>query len=71
MECFEQRDEVESTATRLAQHIRDGQDAPIRLTEALADQPRHDPAEQLTAAMSKIEGVSEVVLIVSKSDVDY
>jgi uncharacterized membrane protein YhiD involved in acid resistance len=28
-------------------------------------------AEQLTAALAKIDGVSDVVLIVSKNDVDY
>jgi len=50
----EQRDEVEVTATRIAEHIRDEQDAPARLLDALDAEPAIDSDERLTAAVAAL-----------------
>jgi uncharacterized protein YyaL (SSP411 family) len=55
----EQRAEVESTAERVAEHIRRGQDAPARLREAIVARPAGDPSleaeERLRSAVATLE----------------
>ncbi|MGD8486300.1 MAG: thioredoxin domain-containing protein, partial [Chloroflexota bacterium] len=46
----ERRDQVESTASRLTEHVRNEQDAPRQLLQALAGQPEVDPFERLDDA---------------------
>jgi hypothetical protein len=52
----DRREWIESTAAKLAEHVRDEQDAPARLLQALADLPVVDPADRLddaTRALAK------------------
>jgi len=46
----DRREWVETTAERLAEHVRDEQDAPARLLQALAGLPEVDPADRLDHA---------------------
>ncbi len=52
----ERRDEVEASATRVAEHIRSEQDAPARLLEALAGQPAVDAGQRLSTAVASLQG---------------
>jgi uncharacterized protein YyaL (SSP411 family) len=51
----EQRTEVEEAASRIAEHIRSEQDAPVRLLEALVGQPRQESADRLDAAVQALQ----------------
>ncbi|MFV2062244.1 MAG: thioredoxin domain-containing protein [Chloroflexota bacterium] len=50
----QQRDEVDATATKLADHIRAGQAAPTQLMEAVGEQPQNDAAGKLSAAVAAL-----------------
>ena len=52
----DRREQIESTAATLTDHVRDEQDAPARLLQALAELPEVDPTERLddaTRALAK------------------
>jgi uncharacterized protein len=49
------RAEVEASATRLAEHVRNGQAAPTQLQEALAGRPVTDPTADLDAATAALQ----------------
>jgi uncharacterized protein YyaL (SSP411 family) len=49
-----QRDEIESSATQVAEHIRGEQDAPARLLEEIKGQPAPDPAVLLKDAVDTL-----------------
>jgi uncharacterized protein YyaL (SSP411 family) len=51
----EQRVEVEAAAERIAQHVRAGQEAPIRLREAVAGQPAEPAAARLASAVTTLQ----------------
>ena len=51
----DRREEVESTALRLAEHVRSEQDAPARLLEALAESPELEAVERLDAATAALQ----------------
>ena len=52
-------------------HIeRSGDGQSLRLTYDITLE-KDATAEKLTGALSKVEGVTDVVLIVSKNDIDY
>jgi hypothetical protein len=55
------REWVESTAKRLADHVRDEQDAPARLMQALADLPQVDADERLDQATATLAGAFDPV----------
>jgi uncharacterized protein YyaL (SSP411 family) len=46
----DRRDWIESTATKLAERVREEQDAPARLMEALSQLPQVDPSDRLADA---------------------
>jgi uncharacterized protein YyaL (SSP411 family) len=50
----DRRDWIESTATKLAEHVRSEQDAPARLLKALADLPEVDPTDRLDDAVKAL-----------------
>ena len=76
---FDQGKDSAAYLARLGEHARrssmlhiepSGDGRSLRLTYDVALQP-HTTAEKLTAAMVGTDGVSDVVLIVSKNDVDF
>jgi len=50
----DQRDEVDASATRLAEHVRAGQQAPSGLAEAVAAQPAVDAADRLAHVLEAL-----------------
>jgi uncharacterized protein len=50
----DQREEVEATATRLAEHVRSGQEAPGRLIESLTDAPVVSLDERMSSAVAAL-----------------
>jgi uncharacterized protein YyaL (SSP411 family) len=51
----EQRAEVESTAERVAEHLRAGQEAPTRLRDAMGGRPAGKAATRLAAAVTTLQ----------------
>ncbi len=49
-----QRDEIEQTATNVAEHVRGEQDAPARLAQQIAGEPAPDPAILLKGAVDTL-----------------
>ncbi len=51
----DQRDEIETTATRLAEHIRNEQEAPSRLADAIAGQPKTHLDERMAETVATLK----------------